>query len=135
MKAQGISRTMMVRTAEELAQAQLLAYNAKDLDAFVACYSEDVRVWRLASGAAVASVAAQLTLEPQLQGRTAFRELYRQGPFAAPQVQAEVTQRIVMGDTVIDHERVHGRGEGVQQVAVVYRCREGLIAEVYFFLP
>jgi len=128
---------MMMRTAEELAQAQLLAYNAKDLEAFVACYSEDVRVWRLASGAAMAtaSVAAQLTLEPQLQGRAAFRELYRQGPFAAPQVQAEVTQRIVMGDTVIDHERVHGRGEGVQQVAVVYRCREGLIAEVYFFLP
>nr|WP_295082703.1 nuclear transport factor 2 family protein [uncultured Roseateles sp.] len=124
-----MSKTTMVRTAEELAQAQLLAYNAKDLEAFVACYSEDVRVWRLANG------AAQLPLEPQLQGRAAFRELYRQGPFAAPQVQAEVTQRIVMGDTVIDHERVHGRGEGVQQVAVVYRCREGLIAEVYFFLP
>lgn len=124
-----MSKTTMTRTAEELAQAQLLAYNAKDLDAFVACYSEDVRVWRLASG------AAQLPLEPQLQGRTAFRELYRLGPFAAPQVQAQVTQRIVMGDTVIDHERVYGRGEGVQQVAVVYRCREDLIAEVYFFLP
>ncbi|MEL4180026.1 nuclear transport factor 2 family protein [Roseateles sp. PN1] len=126
-----MSRTTMMRTAEELAQAQLLAYNAKDLDSFVACYSEDVRVWRLASGAAM----PPLPLQPQLQGRAAFRELYRQGPFAAPQVQAEVTQRIVMGDTVIDHERVHGRGEGVQQVAVVYRCREGLIAEVYFFLP
>lgn len=126
-----MSRTTMMRTAEELAQAQLLAYNAKDLEAFVACYSEDVRVWRLASGAAM----PPLPLQPQLQGRAAFRELYRQGPFAAPQVQAEVTQRIVMGDTVIDHERVHGRGEGVQQVAVVYRCREGLIAEVYFFLP
>ncbi len=108
----------------ELAQAQLLAYNAKDLEAFVACYSEDVRVWRMPADS------------PSLQGREAFRESYRKGPFAQPQVQAEVAQRIVMGQTVIDHELVHGRGgDQPKQVAVVYRCLEGLINEVYFFAP
>ena len=108
----------------ELAQAQLLAYNAKDLEAFVACYSEDVRVWRKPGEA------------PSLQGRGAFRESYRNGPFAQPQVQAEIAQRIVMGNTVIDHELVHGRGgDRPQQVAAIYRCRDGLIAEVHFFSP
>lgn len=115
--------TMKTLTAEQLAQAQLLAYNAKDLEAFVACYSEDVQVWRMPTAA------------PQVQGRAAFRESYRQGSFAAPAVQAEITQRMVMGDTVVDHERVHGRPGGVSEVVVVYRCREGLIAEVYFFSP
>ncbi|MCV2354463.1 nuclear transport factor 2 family protein [Paucibacter sp. B2R-40] len=111
----------MSHTPTELAQAQLLAYNAKDLEAFVACYSEDVKVWRMPADA------------PSLVGREAFRDSYRKGPFAQPQVQAEVAQRIVMGNTVIDHELVHGRGDSPQQVAVVYRCRDGLIAEVYFF--
>ena len=113
----------MSRSPTELAQAQLMAYNAKDLDSFVACYSEDVRVWRMPADA------------PHLIGREAFRASYRSGTFAQPQVQAEVAQRIVMGNIVIDHELVHGRGEQPQQVAVVYHCRDGLIAEVHFFAP
>ena len=113
----------MLRTPAELAQAQLEAYNAKDLEAFAACYSEDVRVWSMPAEA------------PRLQGREAFRDSYRNGPFAAPQVRAEIAQRIVMGQTVIDHELVHGRGETPQQVVAIYRCRDGLIAEVYFFPP
>lgn len=113
----------MSLTPAELAQAQLLAYNAKDLDAFVACYSEDVKVWRMPAEA------------PRLVGREAFRDSYANGPFAQPQVQAEIAQRIVMGNTVIDHELVHGRGDSAQQVAAIYRCRDGLIAEVYFFSP
>ncbi len=113
----------MDRTPTELAQAQLLAYNAKDLDAFVACYSEDVRVWRMPAAA------------PSLVGRAAFRDSYRLGPFAQPQVQAKIAQRMAMGNMVIDHELVHGRGDVPQQVAVIYRCRKGLIAEVHFFAP
>jgi hypothetical protein len=113
----------MFRTPTELAQDQLLAYNAKDLDAFCACYSEDVRVWRMPADT------------PRLAGREAFRESYRAGPFAEAQVQAAIAQRIVMGNIVIDHELVHGRSEQPQQVAVVYHCRDGLIAEVYFYAP
>lgn len=111
------------RSPVELAQAQLEAYNAKDLDAFVACYSEQVQVWRLPE------------LSPRLQGKAAFRASYAQGPFANPAVQAEVAQRIVMGQKVVDHEIVHGRGDTPQQVVVVYHCAEGLIDKVYFFAP
>jgi len=110
-------------TPEQLAQAQLAAYNAKDLDAFCACYSEDVKVWRMPD------------LTPSLQGMAAFRARYASGPFAEGQVRAEVAQRIVMGSKVIDHEFVHGRGDTPTQVAVVYHCRDGRIKEVYFFSP
>jgi hypothetical protein len=109
------------RSPADLAQAQLEAYNAKDLEAFCACYSEDVQVWRMPAAA------------PRTVGLTAFRESYRTGPFAQPQVQAEVRERLLMGQTVVDHEWVHGRGPEPQQVMVVYRCRAGRIAEVYFF--
>jgi len=111
----------MSLSPEQLAQAQLDAYNAKDLDAFCACYSPTVKVWHPPEA------------QPRLDGMAAFRERYAHGPFALPQVQAEVTQRLVLGNTVVDHEIVHGREGSPLQVAVVYRCKEGLIDEVFFF--
>ena len=111
------------RSPAQLAQAQLEAYNAKDLDAFCACYGEDVKVWRMPD------------LTPSLVGMAAFRVRYEKGPFAEPAVRAEVSQRLVMGSKVVDHEWVHGRAENAQPVIVVYHCREGLIREVYFFNP
>ncbi|MDT9000426.1 nuclear transport factor 2 family protein [Paucibacter sp. APW11] len=106
-----------------LAQAQLDAYNAKDLDAFCACYAENVGVWRMPAEA------------PTLVGMAAFRERYASGPFAQPGVRAEVAQRIVLGDKVLDHEIVHGRGDTPEALLVVYHCSGGLISKVYFFLP
>lgn len=110
-----------IRSPAELAQAQLEAYNRKDLEAFCACYSEDVKVWHPPEP------------EPRLSGMTAFRARYAAGPFAQPAAQAEVSQRLVLPEMVVDHEVVHGRGDAPHELAVVYRCREGLIAEVFFF--
>lgn len=104
----------------ELAAAQLDAYNRKDLDAFCACYSEDVKVWHPPEA------------QPRLVGMAAFRALYANGPFLEPAVQAEVRQRMVSGDLVVDHEWVHGRGDTPLSLFVVYRCRGGRIAEVFF---
>lgn len=108
---------------EDLAQRQLDAYNAKDLDAFCACYSPDVQVFRMPATAPVTS------------GLAAFRERYRTGPFAQPQVQAEVRTRVVMGSKVLDHEFVHGRGADPQQVFALYEVQDGLITTVWFFQP
>lgn len=111
------------RSPAELAEAQLQAYNAKDLDAFCACYAEDVQVWRMPD------------LQPRLSGLPAFRESYAAGAFANPAVRAEVSERLVMGSKVVDHEWVHGRSAEPQPVMVVYHCAAGLIRAVYFFSP
>lgn len=108
---------------EDLAQRQLDAYNAKDLDAFCACYSPDVQVFRMPA------------TEPVTRGLTAFRDRYRAGPFSQPQVQAEVRTRVVMGSKVLDHEFVHGRGAEPQQVFALYEVADGLICTVWFFQP
>lgn len=111
------------RSPAELAQAQLDAYNAKDLDAFCACYADDVRVWRMPDPM------------PRTSGISSFRESYASGPFANPAIRAEVRERLVMGSKVVDYEWVHGRSAEAQPVMVVYHCRDGLIHEVYFFSP
>ena len=102
-------------------QRQLDAYNAHDLDRFVAEYAEDVQVFKPPATA------------PLLSGKKAFAEHYASNRFTLPDLHAEVVQRIVSGNTVVDHERVTGLGEGVVEAVAVYRVDDGLISAVWFY--
>lgn len=107
-------------TVEGTARAQLDAYNAQDLDAHCACFADDV-------------VVADLNGEPNLHGIEAYRARY-EGVFAQfPQNHAELVARIVIGNTVIDHERVSRGPEGpVFEVAAIYTFAGDKIARVDF---
>jgi len=104
----------------DIAQAQLDAYNAQDLDAYCGFFTEDV-------------VVADLNGVVTTEGLAAYRERYA-GAFAQfPQNKAELLGRIVIGDTVIDHERVIRGPQGpVFEVAAIYTFRGGKIARVDF---
>ena len=106
---------------EAVAQAQLDAYNVQDLDAYVTFFTEDVVIADV--GGAVSS--------HDLKG---LRDRYA-GAFAKfPNNKAEVLNRIVLGNAVIDHERVD-RGDGVTpvfEVAAIYTFRGDKIARVDF---
>lgn len=94
-----------MRSPAQLAQDQLDAYNAKDLDAFYACYSPDVQVWHPPAST------------PSMQGLDQFRARYAASSFANLQQRAEVSQRIELGNKVLDHDWVHGRSEQPEAVA------------------
>lgn len=103
------------------AQAQLDAYNARDIDAFVAAYTDDVAVYRAPATA------------PVIVGKAAFAEHYRRHRFTLPGLHAELVARMVIGHTVIDHERVTGLGPAPVEVAAVYEVTPKGIARVWFF--
>jgi len=111
-------------TTEAPVQRQLEAYNARDLDRFVAEYHDDIRVFRAPSGT------------PVLDGKAAFTAHYAAHRFNLPNLHADVLSRMVVGNKVIDHERVSGvhrpavRGGGGLRSrrrrdpdGVVLRCR------------
>lgn len=106
---------------EAVVQAQLAAYNARDLDAFLATYAGDAQLFEhpsklLASGGA------------QMRERYAAR-------FAEPNLHAVVVKRIVMGNFVIDHERItrtFPEGTGVQDAIAMYEVQGTLITRVWF---
>ena len=102
------------------AQRQLDAYNARDLARFVAEYTEDVRVWRLPG------------TEPVLVGRAALAEHYRQHRFNLPALHAELVQRLVFGNKVIDQERVTGVQPTPMEVAAIYEVTPAGISRVWF---
>ena len=102
------------------AQRQLDAYNARDLDAFVREYTEDVLVYRFPSA------------EPALVGKAALAEHYRSNRFNLPQLHAELVNRMVFGNKVIDQERVTGVQEVAMEVAAIYEVSPQGITKVWF---
>jgi hypothetical protein len=106
---------------EAVVQAQLSAYNARDLNAFLATYAEDAQLFEhpaklLASG------------EAQMRERYAAR-------FAEPNLHAVVVKRIVMGNFVIDHERItrtFPEGTGAQDAIAMYEVQGARITRVWF---
>ena len=110
-------------TPTDLVQRQLDAYNDHDLGQFLACYSDAIRTFRMPAH------------EPAITGKAELGEFYATHRFNRPQLHAEVLSRIVLGNKVIDHERVHGLGPVASEVVAVYEVEGGLIQNVWFFSP
>ena len=108
-------------SAESVVQRQLEAYNARDLERFLAEFTDDVRVYRPPAA------------EPALSGKAAFAAFYATQRFNLPGLHAEVLGRIVIGNKVIDHERIAGVRDAPLEMAVVYQVVDGRIATLWTF--
>jgi hypothetical protein len=106
----------------EVVQRQLEAYNARDLERFAATYAESITIYRLPA------------LEPAIVGQAKLREVYT-ARFSSPDLHAEIVNRIVLGNKVIDHERVRGIKETPIEAVAAYEVEDGLIARVWFLYP
>lgn len=103
-------------TPESVVQRQLDAYNAQDVDAFVATYAEDAQQFEYPSTLLTLGTA-------QLRERITMR-------FREPNLHARLIRRIVMGDMVIDHEevtRTFPEGTGKLELVAIYEVRDGRI--------
>jgi uncharacterized protein (TIGR02246 family) len=109
-----------VRTSPEaLVQGQIDAYNQHDADTFAAAYADDLRLYDLGG-------------ELFLFGREALRERYAQVFRDAPQIAVTILKRIVVGDIVIDEERITGTRSGHDaHAAVIYEIAGGLIRRAW----
>jgi putative hydrolase of HD superfamily len=108
-------------TAEAVARRQLEAYNARDIDAFMAEWAEDAQYFAfpatlLASGAAAI--------------RARHVERFREAG-----LHGELLQRMVVGNLVVDQERVRRtfpEGPGAVDVIAIYEVEDGKIAKAWF---
>ncbi len=103
-----------------IVQRQLDAYNTRDVDALLSIYAEDAEMFEhpatlLASGSA------------------ALRERFL-ARFQEPNLHAQLLNRIVMGQTVIDHEaitRTFPEGPGTLIMIMIYEVRMDRIARAW----
>ena len=114
----------LVMTEAELAvQRQLDAYNAKDMEAWLDTYHEDAEQFEL-HGARLAG--GHKEMRARMQSR-----------FAEPDLHAELLSRTVMGNVVMDYERVtrnFPEGKGTMEMVCLYEVRGPRIAKATFAL-
>ena len=112
--------TLNPTSPEALAQQQLDAYNARDIEAFLAPYADSVEVYLFPN-------------ELQYKGKENMRPRYARMFKEVPDLHCKLVNRIVQKNTVIDQEEVTGFGEGkVIEAMAIYKIEKGKIAKVYF---
>jgi hypothetical protein len=105
----------------EVVQRQLDAYNARDIERFMACWAQDAQVFAfpdelLADGAA------------EIRARHVIR-------FQEPNLFGLLLARVSVGSLVIDHEtvtRTFPEGPGRVDVIAIYEVADGRIALAWF---
>ncbi|HET7084944.1 MAG TPA: nuclear transport factor 2 family protein [Rhizomicrobium sp.] len=104
----------------DIAQKQLDAYNAQDLETYVSYFAADC-------------VVSGLNGAPTETSRDALHARYAKAFAQFPQNKAVLKNRIAVGDTVVDHELVIRAPGGEQfEIIAIYSFKDGLISRVDF---
>jgi hypothetical protein len=104
----------------DIAQGQLDAYNAQDLEGYMAFFSDDC---------VVADLNGPVTMRGAAEIRARYARLFAE----YPQNHARLVHRVVIGATVIDHEDVARAPEGPRfEVAAIYTTHGGKITRIDF---
>ncbi|WP_448951878.1 nuclear transport factor 2 family protein [Labrys neptuniae] len=107
--------------AEAVIAGQLAAYNARDIEAFMAFWHEDAEVFEHPS-TLLASGAAEIRA----------RHLVR---FQEPELHGKLIGRLCLGTLVVDQETVtrnFPEGLGEIDVIAIYEVTDGRIAKAWF---
>lgn len=110
--------TLIKETALALVQRQLNAYNARNLEAFLESYAEDVELY-------------QFPDKLLSKGKEAMRKDYAFFN-TTPDLHCEIKQRIIQGNIIIDKESVTGFGGKAAEATAIYHIEGGKIKKVYF---
>lgn len=106
-------------TPEQLVQMQLTAYNNHDLEAFLVPYSEDVEIYNFPN---------ELVTKGKANMRARYGFLQR-----SPDLHCTLVNRIVVGNSVIDQEKViFDKNRPPVDAIAIYKIRDGKIATVTF---
>ncbi|NHF59429.1 SnoaL-like domain-containing protein [Flavobacteriaceae bacterium TP-CH-4] len=104
--------------AEAVVQKQLDAYNARDIDAFLETYSDDIQIFDYPN-------------KFSYQGKERMRSGYGDFFQNTPDLNCTIKNRIIIGNKVIDEEYLTVNGNNFNAVAI-YEVNEGKISKVTF---
>ncbi len=112
--------TLIHLTPETLVQQQVNAFNARNIDAFLAPYSDRIELYNFPD---------------QLIGKgiEVMRQQYGATFNQFPNLHCEIKGRIVKGNFVVDHESITGLGQPESMEAIaIYEVSEGKIVKAWF---
>lgn len=108
--------------ATQVAQDQLIAYNNKDIDSFIALFAEDASIHNFGESKAIA------------QGKENIREIYTKLFASSPNLHSQVVNRTVLGNKVLDYELITGRENSseILKIIAIYEIENKLIKKATF---
>lgn len=109
--------SLMAQSSEEIVQQQLNFYNQRDLEGFMSLFADDASLINQSNGKILA------------EGWKEVKEVYCSLFEQSPDLYSELKNRIVLGSTVIDHERISGRmgSSNIIELVVMYELKEAKI--------
>ncbi|MEM6893293.1 MAG: nuclear transport factor 2 family protein [Bacteroidota bacterium] len=110
--------TEVATSPEGIVRTQLEAYNNRDIDAFMATYTDDIALFNY-------------PLRSLSTGQDAMRSGYESFFSNTPDLHCDIKTRMVIGNKVIDEEQVTVNGGGFRAVAI-YEVENGKISRVTF---
>jgi len=114
------SSSAEVAEAEAVVQAEVDAYNAHDIHAFMATYAKDAEIYEF---------PARLIMKGEAQ----IEDLYKKKFSNDPRLHAKIVKRMVMDDVIVDHEQVvitFPEGPGRIEAIAINEVRDGKIQKV-----
>lgn len=114
---------LLPKTVDELAKAEVNAYNARNIDAFVARYAPNAEIYDLSN-----------TNVPIAKGSTQIREIWGNFFKQFPNLHCHVVSRTILGNKCVAIESISGVGP-TPMIGVgtyLFNLKTGLIEKVYF---
>ena len=105
-------------TPEQVVQRQVNAYNARNIDAFMDTYADDIKIY---------DFPEKLSMGNKAEMRKTFSNMFER----VPNLYCEIKNRIVLGNKVVDREYVRF-GDQYSSVIAIYEVTDGKISKVTF---
>ncbi|MFN7491739.1 MAG: amidohydrolase family protein [Cyclobacteriaceae bacterium] len=118
-----IPADLLPKTVDELAKAEVNAYNARNIDAFVARYAPDAEIYDISNPTV-----------PIAKGSKQIREIWGGMFNQLPNLHCHVTSRTILGNKCVAIESISGVGP-TPMIGVgtyFFNLKTGLIEKVYF---
>lgn len=103
-----------------IAQKQMEAYNSRNIEAYAALFSDDIKVY-------------DFPKKLRYEGKDKLIERYGDFFKKTPELFSFIEKRIVSGNTIIDQEKViYEKGGASKEFVVMYIVENEKITEVYY---
>ncbi|MDH7447184.1 amidohydrolase family protein [Aquimarina sp. 2201CG14-23] len=109
---------LIEETPEQIVQRQVNAYNARNIDAFMDTYADNIEIFNFPN-------------EPSISGKDQMKSRFQSMFESVPNLYCEIKNRIVLGNKVVDREYVRF-GERYSSVIAIYEITDGKISKVTF---
>lgn len=118
-------KNIQAQNAEMVVQRNLNAYNAREIKAFMAEFTDDIKLINFSDQKIIA------------EGKAAIKKLYSELFEQSPKLHSTILKRMVLGNKVIDHESITGRKGNAEaiELIMIYEVKNDKIYKMTVIRP